>query len=223
MKTLKINFQKVGRVLSLLGLTLIILTSLQSCKKENITASVNPMCSEKYREFDDAMHKLWADHMQYTYLTVDAFFNNNVALNSNLTRLLKNQEDIGAAIVPYYGQAAGDQLTALLKDHINGAVPVLTAAQNGNQAELDVAVANWRANAKDIADFLSTANPENWTQSHMRMHMDDHITKTIAYSVALLQKDYNQASIDYDAAFADMMHFADGLSQGIAKQFPSKF
>ncbi|MBX2930542.1 MAG: hypothetical protein KF781_01195 [Chitinophagaceae bacterium] len=195
--------------------------SMQSCNKDG--ATVDPTSSAAFRQFGDAMHKLWADHMQYTYLTVDAFFNNNTALNAQLTRLLKNQEDIGAAIVPYYGQAAGDQLTVLLKGHINGAVPVLTAAKNGDQTALDAAVAAWRVNGKEIADFLSAANPENWEQSHMRIHMDDHLTKTIAYSVSLLQTDYAQASINYDAAFSDMMHFADQLAVGIAKQFPNKF
>jgi hypothetical protein len=33
-------------------------------------------------------------------------------------RLLKNQEDIGNAIVPYYGAAAGTKLTDLLKQPI---------------------------------------------------------------------------------------------------------
>ncbi|MCC6816796.1 MAG: hypothetical protein IT267_10325 [Saprospiraceae bacterium] len=194
--------------------------SIQSCDKDDL---IDPTSTEKYRELDNAMHKLWADHMQYTYATVDAYFNNSTALQASLTRLLKNQEDIGKAIVPYYGQAAGDQLTILLKGHINGAVPVLEAAKNNDQVALTQAIANWRVNATEIADFLSTANPKNWEQSHTRMHMDEHLNKTIAYSVDLLQKNYQQAVVDYDAAFSDMMHFAYTLSEGLAKQFPDKF
>src|SRR5690606_11341692 len=75
-------------------------------------------------ELRDAMRKLWADHMQWTYATVDAFFHNADALEPTLNRLLRNQADIGAAIVPYYGQEAGDALTELLTGHINGAVLV---------------------------------------------------------------------------------------------------
>ena len=221
MKQIKFSFNKTGNILTILSIALLLMTSLQSCKKDDIAP--NPLTSAKYRELDNVMHKLWADHLQYTYLTVDAFFNNNTALNAHLARLLKNQEDIGAAVVPYYGQAAGDQLTTLLKGHINGAVPVLTAAKNGDQAELNTAITNWRANGKEIADFLSAANPSNWEQSHIRMHMDDHLTKTIAYSVDLLQKNYGKASTEYDAAFQDMMHFAAQLAEGIATQFPNKF
>lgn len=215
MKQVRFSLKKAAGIF---GLALLLTSFLQSCKKDS-----DPLASNEYRELDDAMRNFWADHMQYTYRTVDAFFNNNEALDAQLTRLLKNQEDIGAAIVPYYGQAAGDQLTALLKEHINDAVPVLTAAKNGDQAALDAAIANWRANAQAIADFLSAANPDNWEQDHTRMHMDDHITKTITYSVDLLQKDYAKASTDYDAAFQDMMDFAGMLSEGIAKQFPDKF
>lgn len=211
----------LSKVVSIFAIAILMTTLLQSCKKDDVAS--NPLTSDKYQEFDNAMQKLWADHMQYTYLTVDAFFNNNTALDANLTRLLKNQEDIGAAIVDFYGQVAGDQLTVLLKGHINGAVPVLTAAKNGDQAALEVAIADWRVNAKEIADFLSAANPTHWEQQHMRMHMDDHISKTIVYSVDLLQKDYPKATADYDAAFEDMMHFATSLSEGIAKQFPDKF
>ena len=106
------------------------------------------------------MQKLWADHMIWTYATVDAFYHNPTALQPSFDRLLQNQKDIGAAIVPYYGQAAGDKLAALLTTHINQAIPVITAAKNNDKAGLDKALADWYANAKDIADFLTAANPK---------------------------------------------------------------
>ena len=205
----------------LLFIAISTMLTFSSCSKDD--DNFNSLTTEKYVKYDNAMHKLWADHMQWTYATVDAYFNNPNALNAQLTRLLKNQEDIGAAIVPYYGQAAGDQLAVLLKGHINGAVPVLEAAKNNDQAALGVAVTNWRANAKEIADFLSGANPQYWEQSHMREHMDSHITQTTAYSVDLLQQNYSQAVIDYDVAFNHMMHQATYLAEGIAKQYPNKF
>jgi hypothetical protein len=37
---------------------------------------------------------------------------------------------------PFYGNAAGNRLTSLLRKHILGAVDVLTAAKAGDQAAL---------------------------------------------------------------------------------------
>src|SRR5262245_46154286 len=47
-------------------------------------------------------------------------------------RLLRNQDDIGNAIVPYYGEDAGRKLTDLLKQHILIAVELVGAAKSGN-------------------------------------------------------------------------------------------
>ncbi len=169
-----------------------------------------------------AMQDLWADHMQWTFATVDAFFHNADAVEPNLNRLLANQGDIGAAIVPFYGQEAGDQLTELLTAHINQAVPVLQAAQAGDDAALQAALDSWYANAQEIADFLSGANPDNWPQSATRPALEMHIDQTTAYAVDLLQGDYAKAIGDYDAAFDHMMELADILADGITAQFPDQ-
>lgn len=75
-------------------------------------------------------------------------------------RLLRNQDDIGDAIKPYYGRAAGNQLTALLKDHV-GAVALLKAANSGDQAAIKQRTDEWYANGNEIADFLHRANARN--------------------------------------------------------------
>lgn len=193
---------------------------MPGCSKDDVP---NPLNSTKYTELNAAMRKLWADHMQYTYATVDAYYNNQPALQSSLNRLLQNQKDIGAAIVPYYGKVAGDTLEALLTIHINQAVPVLQAAKDNNQAALAQAIANWHANAKDIANFLTAANPNNWPKVEMETSMGHHIDETTTYAVDLLQKNYTKAIQDYDHAFAHMMDVADILAKGIALQFPNKF
>ncbi|MGH9949293.1 MAG: hypothetical protein ACRD6X_19140 [Pyrinomonadaceae bacterium] len=172
---------------------------------------------------NQAMRKLWTDHMQYTYATVNAFYHNPTAVEANLDRLLQNQKEMGAAIVPYYGKDAGDSLAALLTTHIQQAVPVLKAAKAGDKVALDKALTDWYANADEIAVFLSKANPKNWKESATKPMMKAHISQTTAYSVDILKGDYAQAVKDYDEAYHHMMMLADTLTDGIVKQFPKKF
>lgn len=201
-------------------ITFVTIFTLQSCSKDD----VSPLSTTKFQELHNAMQKLWSEHMQWTYQTVDAFFHEPAALESNLNRLLKNQQDIGAALVPYYGQAAGDALSQLLTEHIQLAVPVLTAAKDNNEAALKTALDNWYVNAREIGAFLSTANPSNWTKHDMEHMMEMHIDQTVAYSVALLQNDHAKAVQLYDEAFSHMvLDMSKSLAEGIAKQFPDKF
>ena len=212
------KFRWRSTLVMLLTLLIVGFTS-QSCNDDDD----DPLNSDGYIQLNQDMRKLWSDHMAWTLATVEAFFHNSSALTDNLNRLLQNQQDIGAAIVPFYGQAAGDQLTDLLTDHINLAVPVLTAAQSGDQPALDIAVTNWKANAKAIADFLTAANPDNWPASVTEPTMEHHIDQTIDYSVKILQNDHAGANEAYDHALEHMLELADILSEGIAKQFPDKF
>jgi hypothetical protein len=168
------------------------------------------------------MRTLWDQHMEYTYATVTAFVSKSPGLTPTLTRLLQNQTDIGNAIVPYYGQTAGTELSSLLHTHIEDAVPVLTDAADGNTTALNTAVANWYANAKQVADFLSSANPRNWPKAQMESMLKTHITQTIAYSVDQLKGNYAQSITDYDTAQAHMEQMGDMLAQGIIAQFPAK-
>ncbi|MBS1747605.1 MAG: hypothetical protein JST21_15690 [Bacteroidetes bacterium] len=192
---------------------------LSSCDKDSST----PANSTVYATLQANMRQLWGEHMQWTYNTIDAFYHNSNELQPTLDRLLANQQDIGDAIMPYYGQVAGDTLTSLLTDHINLAVPVLSAAQSGDQAALDLALANWNANADAIADFLSSANPDNWNKADMESMMEEHITTTTTYAVDLLNNNFDQAIVDFGKAYDHMMMMADMLTDGIAKQFPDKF
>ncbi|MCC6290230.1 MAG: hypothetical protein IT249_20310 [Chitinophagaceae bacterium] len=186
-------------------------------------ASAKWQKSVKYQELNKAMRELWSAHMYWTLLTVDAFYNDPKGVDAKLHRLLQNQKDIGAAIVPFYGEAAGNKLAELLKVHIQDAVPVLQAAKNDDKAALDKAVKDWYANAKEIGDFLASANPKNWMAKDTESALEMHITHTIAYSVSILKSDYTQSFGGFEEALHHMLHLADILSDGIAKQFPDKF
>jgi len=77
-------------------------------------------------------------------------------------RLLQNQDDIGNAIKPFYGEEAGYKLSLLLRSHILIAAELLQAAKNGDTAGFESAKTRWYENADEIAAFLNAANPKSW-------------------------------------------------------------
>ena len=173
--------------------------------------------------FHDAMRKLWEDHITWTRLAIVSFAGGLPDLPATEARLLANQVDIGNAIKPYYGRTAGNRLTALLKDHILGAVALLQAAKSGDQAAIAKASATWYANANQIADFLHAANPRAWSRASMRAMMKTHLDQTLAEAQHRLQGNFAADIRDYDAVHRHILEMADMLSDGIMSQFPKRF
>jgi hypothetical protein len=186
-------------------------------------ATVTAKTTAEQAAFQDAMRKLWEDHITWTRLAIVSFAHDLPDLPATQDRLLRNQVDIGDAIKPYYGDAAGDQLTALLKEHIVGAVALMTAAKAGDEALIKQRTDEWYVNGNEIADFLHEANPRNWSQESMRELMKGHLDQTLSEAVNRLTGNYADDVRDYDAIHEHILMMADSLSQGIIKQFPRRF
>jgi len=170
-----------------------------------------------------AMRKLWEDHITWTRVFIISAAADLPDKDAATQRLLQNQVDVGNAIKPYYGDAAGEKLTALLKEHITTAAEVVAAAKAGDTAKMEDANKRWFANADAIAAFLSGANPKNWPSSEMTKMMHDHLNLTTAEVQARLKGDWAADIAAYDKVHEQILRMADMLSDGIINQFPKKF
>src|SRR5687767_979385 len=128
--------------------------------------------------FHDAMRKLWEDHIIWTRQFIVSAAADLPDKGPATDRLLKNQDDIGDAIKPYYGSDAGEKLDKLLKEHITIAAEIVTAAKASDSGKQDDATKRWFTNADEIAAFLSGANPKNWPEPDMKAMMHDHLKVT---------------------------------------------
>lgn len=168
------------------------------------------------------MRKLWADHVFWTRLYIIAAVDGAPEANAAAGRLLRNQEDIGNAVVPFYGSDAGIKLTELLKQHIMIAVDLVAAAKSGDQAKFNEYDQKWTRNADDIAAFLSGANP-NWPRKDVADLLYLHLKLTKQEAVNRLTKNWDEDVRTFDEIFTEAMVIADTLSDGVIKQFPQQF
>lgn len=169
-----------------------------------------------------AMRRLWADHVIYTRCYVISALADLPDAQATAARLLRNQDDIGNAIVPYYGKPAGDKLTQLLKEHITIAVDLIAAAKTSDQNKFAEADKRWTENANQIAIFLSRANP-NWPEKDVTDLLSLHLKLTKEEVVARINKKWEEDIRKFDEIVTEIMVLSDALSAGIVKQFPEKF
>jgi hypothetical protein len=201
--------------------SLLLLTSVLTAFSPVMTAEAKAKMDAQ--AFHDAMRKLWEDHITWTRLVIVSIFNDLPDQDATVQRLLQNQDDIGDAIKPFYGDAAGEQLTALLRDHILIAAEILQAAKADDTTALNDAIERWYANADDIAEFLNAANPKNWPLKEMKAMMREHLDLTLEEAVAYLDGNHTASVAAYDQVHLQALEMADMLSEGIIKQFPKQF
>jgi hypothetical protein len=169
------------------------------------------------------MRRLWEDHVTWTRLAIISLTTDAPDTEATVGRLLQNQTDIGDAIEPFYGEAAGDELTRLLREHILIAADLVAAARAGDQVALADAQARWTANADEIAGFLASANPRFWKLGELKAMLHEHLRLTTDEAVARLQGDWAADVAAYDQIHLQALEMADHLSIGIVEQFPRRF
>lgn len=207
-----------------LGLALILIGALQAAPAAGSpaaleqTAAITPSAASLRQD----MRKLWTDHVVWTRDYIVAAIGDQPGASAAAARLMRNQDDIGAAVAGFYGKPAGDALTVLLKEHIAIAVDIIKFAKAGDKASQQQADAKWKRNGDEIAGFLAKANP-NWPRATLASMMNMHLATTTAEVVARLTKDWNGDIKAYDATYDHILKMADALSDGIIKQFHDKF
>lgn len=280
--------------------------------------------------FHDRMRDLWSDHVVYTRNFILSATAGQPDTAEVLQRLLRNQDEIGEAIKPYYGDAAGTQLASLLRNHIQLAGKALVAAKGTStamqpgmhmdassqyttsrmpsdtvaaradstkawsnsqrpttgrmadttkahrgqdsmtvrsstgrmndttkakqptavqptvrvdstvqspayaqapapttpvvdSASLNQAIADLKANGDSIAIFLASANPRGFSRETLKGAIQMHLTLLLQEVTAQLKKDYSGSVAAFDESQRQAAQMADMLSDGIMKQFPSRF
>src|SRR5262249_44384563 len=122
---------------------------------------------------------------------------------------------------PYNGAAPLRKLTHLLNQHILIPPDLASPTQANHQLTLQRADRRSHANAADIATFLAPSNP-NWHRPSLLTLLNQHLALATREAQDRITKNYSDDVAAFDAIFSQAMTMADGLSNGIIKQFPAR-
>lgn len=166
--------------------------------------------------------RLWIDHVLLTrnYIISDiASLEDKTVVTQSL---MENQDDIGNLFKPYYGDEFGNNLTTLLKQHIDIAGKLVDAAKSGNSEDVKKLNDEWHQNADKIVKLIASANPD-LKEDVLRDMFYKHLDLTIKETEARINKDWESDLTAYQLGEDHIIKFSDMLSDGIIKQFAKKF
>lgn len=178
--------------------------------------------SQQMCELRTNLRKLWADHAiwdrEFIIVTIDDAPNKKQVTD----RLKKNLREISDSMATFYGKEVGDQLNKLLEEHIVIGGQVVEAAKAGDKEKQKEADNRWHANAKEIADYLSSLNPNLLHPLLVKM-LYEHLSLANKITDTRLKKEWKSHINTSDKAVAQAEQMADCFTSGIVKQFPDKF
>src|SRR5690606_33394646 len=137
-------------------------------------------------------------------------------------QVVANAQAIAGAIEPFYGAAASDRLFELLAGHWGAISDYLDATIAEKDRDQSGAADRLSANARDIAAFLSSANP-NWPEETLLALLTAHGAHHVQQIAQLNAGQYEEEATTWTAMKDHMYVIADALTAGLAKQFPDMF
>jgi len=204
----------------MIAVVFLILTSVTSLA--NTDERVQAKFTQKACNFEKLQRKLWHEHVKWTNSFVVSDIANLEDKGDVLNRLLRNQDDLGQSIAPYYGNNNAKTYAKLLREHIAIAGQVVDAAKVGNTSDFNKYNKLWYKNADDIVAFLHKLNP-NWSKKVLTDMFYTHLKLLTDQTTFYLKKQWKDYIRSYDKGEDHMLMFADIISKGIEKQFPQKF
>ena len=167
----------------------------------------------------DTMTLLWVQHVAWTRKVIVSTLAKLPDASTAIARLMRNQDDIGAALGKFYGPEFGRQSADLLRQHIEISLGLVKAAASGNVPEVQRQNALWHENSIRIARALSSVNPY-WSEAALRAMLFNHLALTQQEATARIAKNWSGDVAAFDAVVSQALMMAKALADGISKQFP---
>lgn len=170
----------------------------------------------------NTMRALWEQHVAWTRMAIISIAANLPDQELVSQRLLRNAQDMGNVLKPLYGNKSANEFSYLIREHLLIAAQLVEAAKAGNTSEAAKAERAWYENADEIANFLTSINP-NLPAAAVREMLYQHLVLTKSEAVARLSGNFARDIVVYDKIERQALTMADAITAGIVNQFPKVF
>ena len=170
-----------------------------------------------------ALRDLWVEHAFWIRSYVMATHAHDAVQGKVADQeVVSNARALAGTITPFYGQAASDKLFELLAGHWAAVRDYNSATLTKSKRAQEKATADIISNARDIARFLSGANP-NLPEDAVFGLLSSHGGHHIAQINEFAPHDFASEARTWHAMRHHMLVISDAIADGIAKQFPERF
>jgi hypothetical protein len=170
-----------------------------------------------------ALRDLWNGHVFWIRNVVVAELAGNAAAQKAAeSQVVANAHAIANSIEPFYGAEAKEQMFKLLVGHYGAVTAYLDSAIAKDAARQSKASAALSTNARDIAVFLSAANPflpMDTVEGLLQAHGGHHIIQI----QQLQSKDYGGEAQTWSEMTQHVYVIADATADALAQQFTERF
>jgi hypothetical protein len=190
---------------------------------DSMSSSTTSAPSAKATTLRTNLITLGIDHMTLTDQAVDAALDGSPDASAFATALYTNGTDIGAAVGSVYGSNAQNTFNTVWKLHLDDFVKYAVAGSKGDAAGKTAALQDIQTNyTKPLAAYLAKANP-NLPEATLESGLADHVDMTAKMIDLHNAKDYAGETAELNMANTHIAGLFGTLSDGIVKQYPSKF
>ncbi len=165
---------------------------------------------------------LWRGHVAQTRAYALAKHSGKTAaVRKAESGVIANAKQISNAVAGFYGAPAGERMLALLAGHWGAVKEMTDASAKRDTAANARAMERLVANAREIAEFLSGANPYLPKDAVFGL-LASHGAHHSAQIGQIMKGDMKAEKTTWAAMQRHMDTIADALAGALAKQFPEK-
>jgi hypothetical protein len=163
-----------------------------------------------------------AEHVALTTEAMRVSYDEHESSTAAVDELDKNSHDLANIIGNFYGDEPKSTFLKLWQDHVTFLINYTISAKNGDKEGKDQALSDLEDYSQESAEFFAGLNG-NLSVDSLKSLFTEHRDLMIASIDDYIDEKYPESLDKESKAYDQAGKIADTISDGIIKQFPSKF